>query len=198
MTTWSAGFVYVLTSPAMPDMVKIGCTKHLSEDRAHQLRTTGVPLPFAVAYRALTSRPAAVERRAHELLAFQRVDPRREFFTVSPAQAAAAVQQASIEVAGIEAWDTAEPVMLRAKDRIALTLRAGQWLVVLPYRQGSAPSEPVDIWQAHSDGDLLELMAAESAGPVAGLSTNDEDGTSDHVPHLNRAGDVRNWRIIVS
>lgn len=196
MTTWSAGFVYVLTSPAMPDMVKIGRTKHLSEDRARQLRTTGVPLPFAVAYRALTSYPAAVEHRAHELLAFQRVDPRREFFTVAPTQAVAAVQQATIEVAGIEAWDTEEPVMLRAGDRVALTLRAGQWLVVLPYRQGAVPSEPIDIWQAHSDGDLLELMAAESARPVAGLSTNDEDGTVDPVPHLDRAGDVPNWPII--
>lgn len=188
--------MYVLTSLAMPDMVKIGCTKHLSEDRARQLRTTAVPLPFAVAYRALISHPAAVERRAHELLAFQRVDPRREFFTVTPAQAVAAVQQASIEVAGIQAWDTEEPVMLRAGDRFALTLRAGQWLVVLPYRQESVPSEPIDIWQAHSDGDLLELMAAQSAGPVAGLSTNDEDGTVDPVPHLDRAGDVPNWPII--
>lgn len=190
------GFVYVLTSLAMPDMVKIGHTKHLSEDRARQLRTTAVPLPFAVVTRALTSCPAAVERRAHELLAFQRVDPRREYFTVTPAQAVAAVQQASIEVAGIQAWNTEDPVMLRAGDRVALTLRAGQWLVILPYRQGSVPSEPIDIWQAHSDGDLLELMAAESVGPVAGLSTNDEDGTVDPVPHLDRAGDVPNWSII--
>jgi hypothetical protein len=149
-----------------------------------------------VAYRALTSHPAAVERRAHELLAFQRVDPRRGFFTVTPAQAVTAVQQASIEVAGIQAWDTEEPVMLRAGDRVALTLRAGQWLVVLPHRQGSVPSEPIDIWQAHSDGDLLELMAAKSAGPVAGLSNNDEDGTATRCLTSIGQGDVPNWPII--
>ncbi|GLW94049.1 hypothetical protein Aglo03_48650 [Actinokineospora globicatena] len=188
--------MYVLTSLAMPDMVKVGHTRHLSEDRARQLRTTAVPLPFTVAYRTLTSHPAAVERRAHELLAFHRVDPRREYFTVTPAQAVAAIQRASIEAGGIEAWDTEEPVMLRDGDRVALTLRAGQWLVVLPYQQGPVRLGPVDLWQAHSDGDLLELMATDSAGRVAGLSTDDEDGTIDPVPHLDRAGDVSNLPII--
>ncbi|MGQ0775516.1 MAG: GIY-YIG nuclease family protein [Pseudonocardiales bacterium] len=135
MATRSVGFVYVLTNPAMPGMVKVGRYKHLAEDRARELNNTAVPLPFDVAYRAATSHPVAVERRAHELLAEHRVNVKREFFAVTPKQAADTVRQASLDVAGIQAWDTEEPVMLRTGDRIALTLRASQVFVVLPYRQ---------------------------------------------------------------
>ncbi|WP_084793639.1 GIY-YIG nuclease family protein [Actinokineospora bangkokensis] len=96
--------------------------RHLGENRARKLRITAVPLPFTVAYRTLTSHSAAVERRAHELLAFHRVDPRREYFTVTPAQAVAAIQRASIQAGGIEAWDTApstpcHPLIVQAMSR---------------------------------------------------------------------------------
>jgi hypothetical protein len=64
---YTVGFVYVLSNPAMPGLVKVGRSTHLPEDRAKRLRSTGVPLSFAVEHRAVTSKPEAVERRAHEL-----------------------------------------------------------------------------------------------------------------------------------
>ncbi len=196
METRLVGFVYVLTNPGMPGMVKVGLSKYLAEDRARQLSTTSVPLAFVVAHRALTSHPAAVERRAHELLAEHRVNVRREFFTVTPQQAADAVRQASLDVAGIQAWDTEEPVMLRDEDRIVLTLRAGQVFVVLLQRQPFTQWEPIDVWQAHSDGDLLELMATNMPERVSGFGAGDPEGDVDPVPHLNRAGDAANGSII--
>lgn len=196
MDTRSVGFVYVLTNPAMPGMVKVGQSGLLAEDRARVLNTTGVPLPYTVEHRTLTSYPVAVERRAHELLDGHRVNPKREFFAVTPQRAADAVRQAILDMAGIEAWDTDEPIMLRAEDRIALTLRVGQFFVVLPCQRPSIPSGPIDIWQAQSDGDLLELMATNSPGPVSGFSTGDPDGDVDPVPYLDRAGDAVNGSII--
>ena len=65
----AVGFVYVLTNPALPDRVRVGRTDLLPEDRAKDLYATGVPEAFEVAFIAMTSRPVAVEHRAHDLLA---------------------------------------------------------------------------------------------------------------------------------
>src|SRR5579884_197675 len=85
----SLGFVYILTNDIMPGLVKIGLTTALPEDRAKELFNTGVPNPFNVAFRAITSWPKAVERRTHQLLKRHRVNPKREFFRVSVDEAIA-------------------------------------------------------------------------------------------------------------
>ena len=46
------GSVYVLTNPAMPNMVKIGKTTRDVELRLADLYSTGVPLPFECEYAA--------------------------------------------------------------------------------------------------------------------------------------------------
>ena len=46
------GRVYVLTNPAMPNMVKIGKTTRDVELRLADLYSTGVPLPFECEYAA--------------------------------------------------------------------------------------------------------------------------------------------------
>jgi hypothetical protein len=190
------GFVYVLSNPAMPGMIKVGLTSHLPEDRARKLRSTGVPLHFTVEHRTVTSRPEAVERAAHEILRDSRVSGEREFFAVGIQAAVEAVRQAAIECAGIESWQTREPIPLRHGDRIAVTLRAGQIFVVLPYRTTNEPEPPIDLWQAHADGDLLELMATDDAGAVSGFAPADEGGYEDPVPYLNRSEDASNGLII--
>jgi hypothetical protein len=79
-----SGTVYVLLNETMPGMVKIGFTTRTSEWRARALQTSGVPRPFVVLWDEYVSNAAAVESQIHEALAEQRVDPRREFFRVSP------------------------------------------------------------------------------------------------------------------
>lgn len=155
-----------------------------------------MPEPFEVARRALTSHPVAVERRAQDLLADYRVRTGREFFRTTPEVAFDAVQRALLEKSGIQAWNTDEPVRLRDGDRLALTLRAGQILVVVPYGPLADGHGPIDVWQAHANGDLLELMAVDSPEGTTGFSTADAGAETDPVPYLNRTRDAANGTII--
>ena len=82
--------VYVLTNPAMPGLVKIGKTKQdQPETRVSQLYTTGVPVPFTIEYACEVDDPTRVEAALHEAFDPQRINPRREFFQIEPAQAIA-------------------------------------------------------------------------------------------------------------
>lgn len=90
------GWVYVLTNPSMPGLVKVGMTRATPAERARELsRSTGVPHPFVVAAAAKVSDPAATERALHRALAPNRVNARREFFRIKPEAAARALRTAS-------------------------------------------------------------------------------------------------------
>ncbi|GAA4092364.1 GIY-YIG nuclease family protein [Nonomuraea soli] len=196
MSTRTVGFVYVLSNESIPGIVKVGMTTKLAEDRARQLYATGVPLPFDVEFRALTSHPHEVEKRTHKFLKSFRVSPKREFFRVSPDLAIDAVRDALLNVASIDAWDADEPHHVRSGDRIALTASAGDLFVVLALPYLMAPRiEPVDFWQAHSDGDSLELMGPRDVEAVAGFSDDEPEGMADPVPYLDRKRRVPNGVI---
>jgi len=78
------GFVYVLSNPAMPGLVKIGFTNKSVAERVSQLSmATAVPARFEV--EAYFGSPDAreLETKAHEYLARARVE-RSEFFSISP------------------------------------------------------------------------------------------------------------------
>jgi len=82
--------VYVLSNAAMPGLVKIGMTA--SEDagtRLAQLYTTGVPFPFKLEFACRVTNPDEVERALHIAFAPNRVNPKREFFSIDSAQAIA-------------------------------------------------------------------------------------------------------------
>lgn len=83
------GIVYVLTNESMPGLVKIGMTDGDASDRVAQLYTTGVPLPFDVEYACRVDNPSEVEDALHEAFGPQRINPKREFFSIDPAQAIA-------------------------------------------------------------------------------------------------------------
>lgn len=82
--------VYVLSNPAMPNIVKIGRTA--SEDaneRIAQLYTTGVPVPFKLEFACRVLAGLEAERALHVAFGPYRVNPRREFFRIDPEQAIA-------------------------------------------------------------------------------------------------------------
>jgi hypothetical protein len=82
--------VYVLSNPAMPGLVKIGQTAaEDAEVRLAQLYTTGVPFPFHLEFAAKVGNPDEVEAALHRAFAPNRVNPRREFFSIEAAQAIA-------------------------------------------------------------------------------------------------------------
>lgn len=83
----NSAYVYVLTNPAMPGLVKIGMTTKSVKERIKELSSTGVPEPFQLYYACELGDgldPAEVERDMHELFASYRHNKRREFFAVDP------------------------------------------------------------------------------------------------------------------
>ncbi|MEV5831144.1 GIY-YIG nuclease family protein [Spirillospora sp. NPDC052242] len=193
MTGHTVGFVYVLSNEAMPGIVKVGMTGNLAEDRAKHLHGTAVPLPFEVEFRVVTSFPSKVERKAHDILDPWRVAPNREFFRVSPEDATNAVKEALQEEAGILAWRSSEQHHIDEGDRVALSLKAGDYFVVLTYPNIMVErADILDVWEAHSDGDMLELMGTARPGHVAGFSDGDPRSEEDPVPYLDRSGTVAN------
>jgi hypothetical protein len=80
----TAGFVYVLSNPLMPNILKIGSTERSVKERVSELSaTTGIPVPFKVEYSFLTENPKEIEFYLHEQLGDFRVNGNREFFNIS-------------------------------------------------------------------------------------------------------------------
>lgn len=90
------GYVYILTNPSMPGLVKIGHSKHGGEARARHLRTTGVPAPFVLRFEILATNAPALEADVHAAISEYRVDPNREYFAMSPLEAIEAVLDVSM------------------------------------------------------------------------------------------------------
>jgi hypothetical protein len=193
------GFVYVLSNQSFPGLVKVGFTTLLAEDRAADLFRTGVPTEFRVEFRACSSFPRAVEAHAHEILKSCRVNSRREFFRASVDRAIGAVRQAIRHAAGIASWGNAQPISLSGKGRISFSMERGQLIFLLAYRNLSdiLAGKPgiIDIWQAHSDGDVIEIFAAPSSKYVAGFSDSHPGSEEDPVPYLDRGENVVNGII---
>ena len=95
------GIVYCLTNPAMPDIVKIGHTKSLTESedqskldsRVRSLSShTSVPLLFEVHYAVSADDAKKAEGLLHSAFADVRINPRREFFETDPEHVVAAMK----------------------------------------------------------------------------------------------------------
>ena len=79
--TW--GFVYFLTNPSMPGIVKIGMTtKHPRERMVELSRATACPQPFELLAFFDHPTPEFAERSIHQELDQYRVNGAREFFAV--------------------------------------------------------------------------------------------------------------------
>lgn len=98
------GWVYVMTNPAMPGLVKVGRTARNPSDRAKELRTTGVPGRFKVIHESRAHDAVLAEGLAHHALERYRVANDREFFQVSPSKAAAAVMRACGHRRRLPSW----------------------------------------------------------------------------------------------
>jgi hypothetical protein len=79
-----AGFIYIMSNPSMPNMLKIGqSSKDPNEQRLSELDNTSVPLPFALEYYAFIDEYKKVELQTHRELDIYRVRggvSSREFF----------------------------------------------------------------------------------------------------------------------
>jgi T5orf172 domain len=82
--------VYVLSNPAMPNLIKIGRTSGSdAQSRLSQLYSTGVPVPFKLEYACRVPNAVEVETALHLAFSPNRINPKREFFRMEPEQAIA-------------------------------------------------------------------------------------------------------------
>ncbi|MEV4076662.1 GIY-YIG nuclease family protein [Nonomuraea fuscirosea] len=96
-TSEKSGFVYIMTNPSYPGMIKIGLTKETPKRRAASLsHHTGVPTDFIVIYDELVANCKAVESALHARFVSRRVNNRREFFWVPPKEAILALQELAL------------------------------------------------------------------------------------------------------
>lgn len=91
------GYVYILSNPSMPGLVKIGMTTRSVEGRANELYQTGVPTPFIVEHWVLSPDCAQLERDVHGLMPDLRVGDGREFFRCDPSRARDLLDEAHAE-----------------------------------------------------------------------------------------------------
>jgi hypothetical protein len=109
--------VYVLTNPAMPGLVKIGQTSaEEAAVRLAQLYSTGVPFPFNLEYAAKVNNPGEVENALHRAFAPNRVNPRREFFSIEAEQVIAILKLLHIDEVTSELQQTPAPSQVTAAE----------------------------------------------------------------------------------
>ena len=76
-------YVYILSNPSMPNLIKVGkTTKHPSK-RMSELHSTGVPTPFELEFSVMVDDCGSSELSAHKALSNYRVAGNREFFKIS-------------------------------------------------------------------------------------------------------------------
>ncbi len=81
-------YIYILASPALPELVKIGKTTGDPRQRVQQLSSsTSLPHPFVLLHAEEVEDCDLAERKVHELLKEYRENKRREFFRIGVAQA---------------------------------------------------------------------------------------------------------------
>lgn len=95
----AVGWVYILSNPVMPGILKIGFTKGDPSDRCEALSSaTGVPVPFEIEDGLYCLEASRVEAVTHGLLKDCRINPRREYFKCSVRYAMTALWMADEQI----------------------------------------------------------------------------------------------------
>lgn len=89
------GWVYIITTRSMPDLVKVGFSTKDPDLRAAELNNTGNPHPYKVEYEVLVNEPRNVEQIAHRLLKNKDFHENKEWFNCSIELAVIAIREAA-------------------------------------------------------------------------------------------------------
>ncbi|MGI9323546.1 MAG: GIY-YIG nuclease family protein [Pseudomonadales bacterium] len=76
--------VYIMTNPTIPDLVKIGQTSDITQRLRDLSRHPGIPVPFECYYCCEVKDAKEVESALHRAFGDHRINPKREFFRISP------------------------------------------------------------------------------------------------------------------
>lgn len=89
--------IYILTNEAMPGYVKIGKTTNNLQRIKDLSSSTSVPLPFICHHASIVKDNNFVEKQLHDAFDDSRINPKREFFIISPERVVSALRLAEIE-----------------------------------------------------------------------------------------------------
>lgn len=91
-----AGYLYITSTPAMPNIVKLGVTRRLNPlRRIQELSSASVPFPFVCHGLVFSDDVFALETAIHKYFDAQRVNKEnghKEFFSISPSDAISALR----------------------------------------------------------------------------------------------------------
>lgn len=142
-----SGYVYVLSNPRMPGLLKIGCTTRSVTERVDELNSaTDVPVPFVVEAYFAVACPEEVEVNIHRRLSQHRV-PGREFFEIELGEAVRILET----TIGTRATYQQHPS--RLPGRWSCGLCKHQWI-------DSATPEPVEKCPLCSATSIVQLSGA--------------------------------------
>ena len=83
-----AGWLYVISSPSLPGLVKVGVTRQLNPVmRIRQLSSSSLPEPFHAHCFVFSDDCFELESQMHKYFDKERVNPDREFFRIEPKEA---------------------------------------------------------------------------------------------------------------
>lgn len=137
----SIGYIYILSHPAMPGLLKIGYTAREDvEERVRELSaTTGVPGPFEIEYYCLTQEVEKVEYTIHEHFKSVRIQG-KEFFEVGDEEAVRLVESIVIEVEPDRYYRVALSEAREASGKIrGLRCTACAHAYVIPFESSDRP-----------------------------------------------------------
>lgn len=83
-----AGWLYVISSPSLPGLTKVGCTRRLNPTiRVKELSSSSLPFPFKTHGFVFSDDCFVLESAMHHYFDDKRVAPDREFFNITPKEA---------------------------------------------------------------------------------------------------------------
>ena len=83
-----AGYLYIISSPALPNMIKIGCTRRLNPTiRVRELSSSSLPYPFHAHCFVFSDNVFELESNMHKFFNAERVTQDKEFFNITPEEA---------------------------------------------------------------------------------------------------------------
>lgn len=88
LTNTKSGWLYVISSPSLPNLVKVGVSRRESPwTRVKELSSSSLPIPFKAHCFVFSDDCFELESAVHKYFDAQRVNKDREFFAITPQQA---------------------------------------------------------------------------------------------------------------
>lgn len=88
LTNTKSGWLYVISSPSLPNLVKVGVSRRESPwTRVRELSSSSLPIPFKAHCFVFSDDCFELESAMHKYFDAQRINKDREFFAITPQQA---------------------------------------------------------------------------------------------------------------